>query len=85
MIRFLISFLIGALLAVIIAGLFLQPRDDDGKTLIAEWEQLGKAYNEGKLTREEYRRAADKLIERDKNIPRKPCNRTWHTKPCGQP
>ena len=85
MIRFLISFLIGALLAVIIAGLFLQPRDDDGKTLIAEWEQLGKAYNEGKLTREEYRRAAEKLIKRSQNIPRKPCNRKWHTKPCGQP
>ena len=46
--RFLISFLIGALLAII-AGLFLQP-PDDRKTLIAEWEQLGKVYNEGKLT-----------------------------------
>ena len=84
--RFIISSLIGALLAVIIAGLFLQQRDNDGrKTLITEWEQLGKAYNEGKLTRGEYRRAADKLIERDKNIPREPCNRKWHTKPCGQP
>ena len=82
--RFVILFLIIiALLAVIITSLFLQPRDDDRKTLIAEWEQLGQAYNEGKLTREEYRRAADKLIERSKNIPRKSCNRRWHTKPCG--
>ena len=82
--RFLISFLIGALLALIIAALLL-PQKDDRKTIIAEWEQLGKAYNEGKLTRGEYRRGADKLIERDKNIPREPCNRKWHTKPCGQP
>ena len=61
MIRFLISFLIGALLAVILAGIFL-PQKDDRKTIIAEWERLGQAYNEGKLTREEYRRAAEKLI-----------------------
>ena len=83
--RFLISFLIIiALLAVIIAGIFLQPRDnDDRKTLIAEWEKLARDYQEGKLTREEYRRAADKLIKRGKNIPRKSCNRRWHTKPCG--
>ena len=80
--RFLISFLIGALLALIIAGIFLQP-PDDRKTLIAEWEQLGKAYNDGKITQEEYVRLADKLIKRSKNIPRKPCNRTWHTQPCG--
>ena len=44
--RFLISLLMGALLAVIIASLFLQP-PDDRKTLIAEWEQLGQVYNEG--------------------------------------
>ena len=81
--RFLISFLIGELLAII-AGIFLQP-PDDRKTLIAEWEQLGKVYNEGKITREEYRRAAEKLIECSKNIPRESCNRKWHTKPCGQP
>ena len=80
--RFIISFLIGALLAIIIAGIFL-PQKDDGKTIITEWEQLGKAYYEGKLTQEEYVRLADKLIKRSKNIPRKPCNRTWHTKPCG--
>ena len=80
--RFLISFLIGALLAVIIAGIFL-PQKDDGTTIIAEWEQLGKAYNDGKITHEEYRRAAEKLIKRSKNIPRKPCNRKWHTQPCG--
>ena len=84
--RFIISFLIGALLAVIIAGIFLQPRDnDDRKTLIAEWEQLARDYQEGKITQEEYVRLADKLIERSKNIPRKSCNRKWHTKPCGQP
>ncbi|RKU35317.1 hypothetical protein C6495_05715 [Candidatus Poribacteria bacterium] len=82
--RFIISFLLGALLAVIIAGIFLQP-PDDRKILITEWEQLGKAYNDGKITREEYRRGAEKLIKRSKNIPRKPCNRKWHTKPCGQP
>ena len=80
--RFLISFLIGALLAIIIAALFLQP-PDDRKILITEWEQLGKAYYEGKLTQEEYVRLADKLIKRGKNTPRKPCNRKWHTKPCG--
>ena len=82
--RFFISFLIGTLLAVIIASLFLQP-PDDRKTLIAEWKQLGKAYYEGKLTPAEYVRLADKLIKRSKNIPREPCNRKWHTKPCGQP
>ena len=80
--RFIISFLIGALLAIIIAGIFL-PQKDAGKTIIAEWEKLAHDYQAGKLTLAEYRRAADKLIERSKNIPRKPCNRRWHTKPCG--
>ena len=80
--RFLISFLIGALLAVIIAGIFL-PQKDDGTTIIAEWEKLARDYQEGKLTLAEYRRGADKLIKRSKNIRRKSCNRKWHTKPCG--
>ena len=80
--RFLISFLIGALLALTIAALLL-PQKDDGTTIIAEWEKLARDYQEGKLTLAEYRRGAEKLIKRSKNIPRKPCNRKWHTKPCG--
>ena len=74
-----------ALIAMsLIAALFLLPRDDNGKTLIAEWEQLGHDYQQGKITREEYSRRAEGLTERSKNILPKTCNRKWHTKPCPQ-
>ena len=60
--RFLICVLIGALLSIIIAALLLPQ---------VEWEQLAQAYNDGKITREEYRRAADKLIKRSPQFYRK--------------
>ena len=74
-----------ALIAMsLIAALFLQPRDDTGKTIIAEWEPLGHDYQQGKITREEYNCRAKELMERSKNIRPKTCNRKWHTKPCPQ-
>ena len=74
-----------ALIAIaLIAALFLQPRDDNGKTIIAAWEQLGHDYQQGKITREDYSRQAEVLTERSKNIRPETCNRKWHTKPCPQ-
>ena len=74
-----------ALIAMsLIAALFLQPRDDNGKTIIAAWKQLDHDYQQGKITREEYSRRSEVLTERSKNIRPETCNRKWHTTPCPQ-
>ena len=63
------AFLLGALLAIIMTGLFQHSHNEsrraetlDGQTLIREWEEIMDSSQTGNLTRDESIQRADKFI-----------------------
>ena len=62
------AFLLGALLAIVMTGIFYQSHNEsrtenlNGQTLIREWEQLANDYQTGNITLEESIQRADKFI-----------------------
>ena len=62
------AFLLGALLAIVMTGIFYQSHNErraetfDGQTLIREWEEIMDSSQTGNITREESFQRADKFI-----------------------
>ena len=62
------AFLLGALLAILMTGLFQHSHNErraenlDGQTLVREWEEIMDSSQTGNITREESILRADKFI-----------------------
>lgn len=62
------AFFLGALLAIVMTGIFYQPHNErraetfDGQTLIREWKEIMNSSQTGNITREESIQRAAKLI-----------------------
>ena len=62
------AFLLGALLAIVMTGIFYQQNNErrtenlNGQTLLREWEEIMDSSQTGNLTRDESIQRADKFI-----------------------